>query len=53
MAYFVAVLLHGFYDACAMIATTKATVLFVVFVVITYVRMFRTVKRESDREAPA
>ena len=52
MAYFVAVLLHGFYDACAMIATTKATVLFVVFVVITYVRMFRTVKRESNQDTP-
>ena len=35
-----------------MIATTKATVLFVVFVVITYVRMFRTVKRESNQDTP-
>ena len=52
MAYFTAVLLHGFYDACAMIGTTKAMILFIVFVVITYFRMFRIVKREADRDAP-
>lgn len=52
MAYFAAVLLHGFYDACAMIGTNKAAVLFIVFVVITYLRMFGVVKRESAQDAP-
>lgn len=52
MSYFVAVLLHGFYDACAMIGTTKATILFVIFVVITYWRMFRLVKREAAADTP-
>lgn len=52
MAYFVAVLLHGFYDACAMIGTTRATILFILFVVVTYIRMFRIVKKESDRDRP-
>lgn len=52
MAFFSAVLLHGFYDACAMIATTKATVLFIVFVAVVYVRMFRIVRHESAQDAP-
>lgn len=52
MGYFVAVLLHGFYDACAMIGTTRATILFILFVVVTYIRMFRIVKKESDRDRP-
>lgn len=52
MAYFVAVLLHGFYDACAMIGTTRATILFILFAVVTYIRMFRIVKKESDRDRP-
>lgn len=52
MGYFVAVLLHGFYDACAMIATTKATLLFILFVVVTYIKMFRIVKQESARDRP-
>ena len=52
MAYFVAVLLHGFYVACAMIGTTKATVLFILFVIITYWRMFRLLKREAAADTP-
>ena len=52
MAYIAALLLHGFYDACAMIGTTKATVLFIVFVVVTYLRMFRLLKRAADRDVP-
>ena len=52
MAFFLAVLLHGFYDACAMIGTTKATVLFILFVIITYWRMFRLLKREAAADTP-
>ena len=52
MAYFSAVLLHGFYDACAMIGTTTATVIFILFVVVMYLRMFRRLKREAERDVP-
>ena len=45
--YVLAVLLHGFYDACAMIGTTLSTLLFIVFVVLMYIIVIRTVKRES------
>ena len=34
------VLLHGFYDACAMSGTNKATVIFYVFVVSMYVIVY-------------
>lgn len=52
MAYFSAVLLHGFYDACAMIGTATATVIFILFVVVMYLRMFRRLKREAERDVP-
>ena len=45
-------LLHGFYDACAMVGTTRATVIFIIFVVVTYLRMFRRLRRESERDMP-
>ena len=52
MAYIVSLLLHGFYDACAMIGTTGATILFIIFVVITYLRMFRLLKKEAAMDVP-
>lgn len=52
MAYIVSMLLHGFYDACAMIGTTGATILFIIFVVITYLRMFRLLKKEAAMDVP-
>lgn len=51
-AYFTAVLIHGFYDACAMIGTTTAVILFVVFVLSMYLLVYRLVKRESASDAP-
>ena len=50
--YVLAVLLHGFYDACAMIATTLSTVLFIAFVVILYFLVIRIVRRESALDRP-
>lgn len=47
-----AVFLHGFYDACAMIATAWSSILFLVFVVVTFSLAFRTLKRESATDAP-
>lgn len=51
-AYFAAVLLHGFYDACAMIGTTTAVVLFAIFVLSMYLLVYHLVKRESASDIP-
>lgn len=50
--YLFAVILHGFYDACAMIGSTRSTVLFLVFVVLMFIKVFRQVKRESATDVP-
>ena len=52
VAYLSAVLLHGFYDACAMIGTRAATAVFIAFVVVTYLGMFRRLKKEAARDMP-
>jgi len=51
-AYLVAVLLHGFYDACAMIGSFYSTAAFVGFVVVMYVAVFRKVHREAAADMP-
>lgn len=51
-AYFAAVLLHGFYDACAMLNTTASMVVFLVFVFLMYRRAFRLIRQESATDAP-
>ena len=45
-------LLHGFYDACAMIGTGLATVVFLVFVVLMFLGVYRSLKREAARDLP-
>lgn len=50
--YLWAVFLHGFYDSCAMMGTIQATVIFVIFVVVVYVRAYRLLKRESLLDMP-
>ena len=52
MAYLSAVFLHGFYDACAMIGTTTANVLFVVFIVAMYICVYRLIKKSSFHDRP-
>ena len=47
LSYLAAVLLHGFYDTCAMLQTRLATVIFYAFVVVMYILLFRLLKRES------
>lgn len=46
------VLLHGFYDACAMIGSSRSTMIFLVFVVLMFCKVFHQVKRESATDAP-
>lgn len=48
--YAMAVFLHGFYDACAMIGNVLATVLFILFVVIMYIVVICVIKRESKSD---
>ncbi len=52
LAYLAAVLLHGFYDACAMVGTSTAILLFVVFVLSMYLLVYRLIKRESASDEP-
>lgn len=47
LAYIVAVALHAFYDATALIGNPYALTLFVAFVVMMYFIVFKKVKRES------
>ena len=48
LAYWSAVLLHGIYDACAMLGTRKAMIVFFVFVIIVYSVTFRRLRKEAD-----
>ena len=50
--YVSAVLLHGFYDSCAMIGTNTAMVVFLIFVAVMFVTVFRLVKRASATDSP-
>lgn len=50
--YLVAVFHHGFYDACAMNGSAFATALFLIFVVLMYLRVRHLVRRESIADQP-
>lgn len=50
--YLFAVFLHGFYDTCAMIGTGTSTAVFLAFVVLMFLGIFRLVKKESATDAP-
>lgn len=50
--YLYAVFLHGFYDACAMLGTGGAAIVFLLFVVVMFITVFKHVKRESRTDAP-
>lgn len=50
--YVLAVLLHGFYDTCAMLGTGLSTVVFIAFVGIMYIIIIRLVKREAATDEP-
>ena len=52
VGYLLAVILHGFYDACAMIGTTLSTVLFALFVIAMYVIVTRLIRREARTDHP-
>lgn len=52
IAYIIPVFLHGFYDSCAMIGNTLTTILFVAFVIVMYLVVFKLVKIEARKDEP-
>ena len=50
LGYIAAVLLHGFYDSCAMINTVASSVIFIVFVAAMYIVVIKKVNRESQND---
>ncbi len=52
LGYLSAVMLHGFYDACAMSGTTLAQAMFYAFVVIMYITVYGMIKRSSQYDRP-
>ena len=48
----IAVLMHGFYDACAMTESRLSALLFIAFVIIMDIVVFLTVRRESRTDEP-
>ena len=52
IGYILAVLMHGFYDTCAMTGTKASTIVFIAFVVIMYIFIIRLVKRDSVTNEP-
>jgi len=50
--YLLAVLHHGFYDACAMVGTPFATLVFIVFVIFMFLRVRGIILRESAQDGP-
>lgn len=51
-SFLVAVFLHGFYDACALLGTLLSTLVFVAFVIAMYIIVIRLVKKESQSDQP-
>lgn len=50
LAYAIAVLLHGFYDFCAMRSTAKAGIAFAVFVIAMYIIIILLIREESRND---
>lgn len=52
LAYLVPVFFHGFYDACAMIGSGVSMVLFLAFVVVMYILVFRLLRAAARHDRP-
>lgn len=52
LGYTSAVLLHGFYDACAMNGTAAANTIFYVFVAVMYIVVYKMIKNTSRNDRP-
>lgn len=51
-SYLSAVALHGVYDTCCMSGTTRSTLIFVVFIIVMYLLVYLTIRRESRHDMP-
>ena len=49
-SYLSAVLLHGFYDSCAMINSSTSNLYFIIFIIIMYVSVFLVIRHESKHD---
>ena len=52
MACLLPVVLHGVYDACCMLGTRMATLIFVVFVCALYLSVFYLIRHEAEADVP-
>lgn len=52
LSYLFPVFLHGVYDTCCMSGTTQSTLVFVVFVLVMYLVVYRLIKHEAKTDAP-
>lgn len=52
LAFLSAVFFHGFYDSCAMISSSQSTIVFVIFIAIMYLVVFRLTGREARNDRP-
>lgn len=52
LGYLSAVMLHGFYDSCCFIGTGLATMVFLVFVAVMYIVVYRLVKSAAYGDRP-
>ena len=52
LSYLFPVFLHGVYDTCCMSGTTQSTLVFLVFVLVMYLVVYRLIKHEARTDAP-
>lgn len=52
LSWLVSVLLHGFYDTCAMSGTRTSTIVFTVFVILLFIIVFFLIRSESRTDEP-
>ena len=52
LSYLCPVVLHGVYDSCCMTGTGRSTAVFVIFVLVMYLLVFRMIRHESRTDTP-
>lgn len=52
LSYLFPVALHGVYDSCCMTGTNRSTLVFVIFVLVMYLLVFRLIRHESRTDTP-
>lgn len=52
LSYLFPVALHGVYDSCCMTGTNRSTLVFVIFVLVMYLLVFRLIRHESRSDTP-